>query len=153
MANYKALLEGDRSREPIAWEQLNAQRDEIANDVAALDALGNLNAERGKRQAAEETFRRVLALAPDDLTALSNLGVLLAKEGKLNESIAMLQKAFSRNQDLPGLSMNLARVECMTGDDADARATLEATLAYGSNLEDVRRLLKQMDSCKAAGTR
>jgi len=153
MANYKAVLEGDRTREPVAWEQLNAGGDQIANDVAALDALGNLQAERGKMQDAEESFRRVLAQAPDDLTALSNLGVLLAKEGRLSESIAVLQKAFSKNQDLPGLSMNLARAECMNGDDADARTTLQTTLAYGSNLENVRRLLKQMDGCKAAGTR
>jgi len=152
MANYKALLQGDRSREPIAWEELNAQRDQIANDVASLDALGNLEAERGKPEAAEETFRRVLVLSPDDLTALSNLGVLMAKEGKLNESVAVLQKAFSKNQDLPGLSMNLARVECMTGDGAEARATLQTTLAYGSNLDDVRQLLRRMVSCKA-GTR
>jgi Tfp pilus assembly protein PilF len=95
----------------------------------------------------------VLVLAPDDLTALSNFGVLLAKEGKLNESIVQLQKAFSRNHDLPGLSMNLARVQCIAGDGADAKATLEATLAFGSNLEDVRQLVGKMSNCKAAATR
>jgi hypothetical protein len=153
MANYKALLEGDRSREPIAWEQLHDQANLNGNDVAALDALGNLDAERGHTHEAEEAFRRVLVLAPDDLTALSNFGVLLAKEGKLNESIVQLQKAFSRNHDLPGLSMNLARVQCIAGDGADAKATLEATLAFGSNLEDVRQLVGKMSNCKAAATR
>ncbi|HEY2861810.1 MAG TPA: tetratricopeptide repeat protein [Terracidiphilus sp.] len=149
MANYKALLEGDRRREPAAWEQLNAQREAIANDPAALDALGNLNAERGNSDNAEQEFRRVLTLAPDDLTALSNLGVLLAKEGKLKEALPLLEKAFSRNQDLPGLSMNLARVQCRAGDGAGARATLETTLAFGSDLEDVRRLLPEMNNCQA----
>src|ERR1039458_4334057 len=47
MANYQALLEGDRSREATAWEQLNEQRDDLANDKEALDALGNMSAERG----------------------------------------------------------------------------------------------------------
>lgn len=148
MANYQALLEGDTAREPIAWQQLNGQLDTLGNDVAALDALGNLDAERGNTQAAEQAFRRVLTLAPDDLAALSNLGVLSAKQGKLNEAIALLERAFSRNQDLPGLSKNLAHVQCMAGDGPAARATLQATLAFGSNLEDVRELLAQMDNCR-----
>lgn len=153
MANYKALLLGDKSREQMAWEQLNAIAKMRIDDPAALDALGTLAAERRNSQTAEEEFRRAIDFAPDDLTALSDLGVLLAREGKLNESVAMLQKAFSKNQDLPGLSMNLARVECINGDSAAAQGTLNATLAYGSNLEDVRRLLGQLKNCKSLGTR
>jgi predicted CXXCH cytochrome family protein len=153
MANYQALLEGDRSREPTAWQQLSADRDLIVNDKAALDAVGNLSAERGDLKQADQVFRRVLALDPNDLTALSNLGVLLAKEGKLNESVAVLERAFARNQDIPGLSMNLARVQCMAGDGAAARRTLNTALNYCRNLDDMRRLLTQMNSCTATGTK
>lgn len=147
MANYKALLNGDRSREPLVWQQLNAERDVIANDKAALDALGVLSAERGDLHEAEEVFRRVLALDIDDLTALSNLGVLLAKEGKLTESVSMLNRAFNNNQDIPGLSMNLARVQCTLGDRPAARRTLTTALKYCGDLEDIRRLLAQMSTC------
>lgn len=153
MANYQALLQGDRFREPIAWQQLNALGNQIADDKAAQDALGNLSAERGDRAKAEQAFRRALDLDPNDLTALSNLGVLLAKEGKLKESIAMLQKAFARNQDIPGLSMNLARVQCIAGDGASGRGTLNAALTYSEGLDDIRRLLPQMNSCGSRGTR
>jgi hypothetical protein len=153
MANYQALLQGDRFREPIAWQQLNALGDQIANDKAAQDALGNLSAERGDRAKAEQAFRRALNLDPDDLTALSNLGVLLAKEGKLKESIAMLEKAFARNQDIPGLSMNLARVQCAAGDGASGRSTLNAALTYSEGLDEIRRLLTQMNSCGSTGSR
>jgi Flp pilus assembly protein TadD len=147
MACYQALLEGDRSFETAAWEQLKEQRDSIANDKSALDALGNLSAERGDQQTAEQAFRRVLEIDPADLTALSNLGTLLAKQGKLTDSIPMLRKAFEHNQDIPGLAMNLARVECMAGDGAAARSTLETALIYSPNLEDVQRLLTQMTGC------
>jgi tetratricopeptide (TPR) repeat protein len=153
MANYQSLLEGDRSRESVAWEQLNAQRPGLENDVAALDALGNLSAERGELDQAEKAFRRVLELAPSDLTALSNLGTLLAKEGKLKEGSALLNKAFDLNQDIPGLAMNLARVQCMAGDGQAARATLTTALIYCPNVEDMRRLLTQMGSCSAAGAK
>ena len=154
MADYQALLEGDRSREPVAWEQLNANQSRIANDKAALDALGNLSAERGDLKRADQVFHQVLALDPNDLTALSNLGVLLAKEGKLTQSIAVLQKAFERNQDIPGLSMNLARVQCMSGDGVAARATLNTALAYSRHLEDMQRLLAETSHCasKAANS-
>jgi Flp pilus assembly protein TadD len=147
MANYKALLLGDRSREPFAWRELNAERSLIVNDKAALDALGVLSAERGDLKQAEEVFRRVLALNADDLTALSDLGVLLARQGKLKESVSLLNRAFSRNQDIPGLSMNLARVECTLGDGAAARQTLTAALKYCGDLQDIRRLLAQIGSC------
>jgi hypothetical protein len=147
MANYQALLEGDSTREPAAWAQLIASRDADASDVAVLDALGNMSAERAKTQEAEASFRRVLAVAPNDLTALSNLGVLLAKEGKLTESLTLLQRAFSRNQDLSGLAMNLARVQCIAGEGVSARGTLQATLKFGSNLENVRKLLNGLNDC------
>lgn len=150
MANYQALLGGDRTREAIAWEQLNALGDSINNDAAALDALGNLSAERGDGQKAEQLFRRVLDLDPNDLTALSNLGVLLAKQGKLTQSIGILRKAFDKNQDIPSLSMNLARVQCAAGDGAAARSTLNTALTYSGNLEDMRQLLSEMNDCGAA---
>lgn len=153
MANYLALLEGDRSREPIAWKQLNENQNLIASDKAALDALGNLSAERGDLKKADQVFHEVLALDPDDLTALSNLGVLLAKEGRLTESISTLQKAFARNQDLPGLSMNLARVQCIAGDGRAARATLNIALVYCPDSEDMRRLQAQINNCGAAAAK
>jgi hypothetical protein len=151
MAGYKALMDGDRFREPAVWEQLNAQRDSLANDKDALDALGNIEAQRGNMEKAEQEFRRVLELDHEDLTALSNLGILLAKQGHLKESAVLLQQAFDRNQDIPGLAMNLARVQCMAGDGAAARATLSAALVYCPNLPDMRRLMAQMGNCVAAG--
>jgi tetratricopeptide (TPR) repeat protein len=153
MANYQALLEGDRSRESVVWEQLNAQRATLENDKDALDALGNVSAERGERDRAEKAFRRVLELAPSDLTALSNLGTLLAKEGKLTEAAALLSEAFKLNQDVPGLAMNLARVQCMAGDGEAARETLTTALIYCPNGEDMRRLLAQTGNCSAAGAK
>jgi len=153
MANYQALLEGDQSLEPIAWEQLNAQRDALNDDRDALNALGNLGAERGDLRGAEKAFRRVIQLDPKNLTALSNLGTLLAKQGKLQESLVLLKTAFNDNQDVSGLAMNLAKVQCMAGDGAAARSTLQAALVYCPNFEDMRRLLSQMNRCESADAR
>ena len=151
LANYQALLEGDGSRQAAAWEQLNALRNDITNDKQALDALGNMSAERGDLAGAEHAFRRVLELDPVDLTALSNLGTLLAKQGKLAESLTVLEKAFNNNQDIPGLAKNLATVQCMAGDGAAARNTITASLAYCPDCDDLQRLLAGFDHCSATG--
>jgi predicted CXXCH cytochrome family protein len=151
MAYYQVMLEGSRSFEPAAWEGLTSQKATIANDKDALDALGNVSAERGDGQMAEWSFRRVLEVDPADLTALSNLGILLAKQGKLDEAIALLRPAFDRNRDISGLAMNLARIECMAGHGASAQATLQATLVYNPDLSEVQRLLSQMTGCGSSG--
>lgn len=150
MANYQLLLEGEQSFESAAWSQLSQQRDAMANDKQALDAFGNMSAERGDNQAAEQAFRRVLELDPLDLTALSNLGTLLAKEGKLEAAVKLLGPAFNRNRDIPGLAMNLARVECMAGDGPAARATLRSALVYNPGLDSLQMLLDQMAVCTAS---
>jgi predicted CXXCH cytochrome family protein len=150
MAYYKLLLEGDRSYEPRAWDLLNQQQDAIANDKAALEALGNLSAERGDNVAAEKAYRRVLALDPLDLTALSNLGTLLAKQGKLDDAATLLRRAFDRNLDVTGLAMNLARIECMAGDGAAARSTLDSALAFNPGSDRLENLRAQVAHCSAA---
>jgi Flp pilus assembly protein TadD len=153
MANYQALLEGDRTFEAPAWKQLSQLSASITNDKEALNALGNLSAERGDYRTAEKAFRRVLELDSVDLTALSNLGTLLAKQGNFKDAIRLLQTAYNRNQDIPGLAMNLARVQCMAGDGPAARSTLNAALVYCPNNEDMRRLLAKMTACGEADGR
>jgi predicted CXXCH cytochrome family protein len=160
MAYYKAMLEGDPSLEPNASKQMQQLQSEILNDSTssapmshdkdALDAVGVMNAEQGNGQVAEQAFRKVLELDPHDLIALSNLGTLQAKQGNLKEALTLLQTAFERNQDVSGLAMNLARVECIAGDAASARATLNATLLYNPGLRKVRDMLTQLSNCSDA---
>jgi Tetratricopeptide repeat/Cytochrome c554 and c-prime len=144
MAEYQLLLEGDRSQETSAWTLLSQLKDSIAEDKAALDAWGNLSAERGDFPAAEAAFLRVLKLDPVDLTALSNLGILRAKQGNLAESAQLLGQAFDNNNDIAGLAMNLARVECAQGDARAAENTLQTALVYNPALDDLRRLHQEI---------
>lgn len=144
MAEYQLLLQGDRSYENAAWDHLSQVKGSIPNDKAALDAWGNMNAERHDFPAAEAAFRRVLVLDPEDLTALSNLGILLAKRGNLTESAQLLAKAFDHNNDIAGLAANLAHIECAGGDAQAAEQTLQTALTYNPDLDDLRRLRDQI---------
>lgn len=109
-----------------------------------------MSAERGDSEAARKAFEQVLKLDPRDLTALSNLGILEAKQGRLDASISLLHSAFEANKDIGGLAMNLARVQCLAGDAAGARTTLDEALVYGPGLKDLQRLRDQLSQCKAA---
>jgi predicted Zn-dependent protease len=151
MAYYQALLDGDRSAESKAWSLLLQLRGAIANDKAALDAFGNLSAERGDTAAAQQAFEQVLKIDPRDLTALSNLGILEAKQGRLQASITLLRSAFEGNKDIAGLAMNLARVQCAAGDATGARAKLDEALVYGPGLDDLEQMRDQLSQCKPSG--
>jgi predicted CXXCH cytochrome family protein len=147
MAYYKAFLEGNRSVEEKAFTLLSRMRGGIAGDREALDAFGTLSAQRGESPLAEAAFQQVLTMEPRDLTALSNLGTLRAKQGRLTEAIALLKLAFEANRDIAGLAMNLARVQCMAGDRAAAQATLNAALVYSPQSQEMHRALGGMTQC------
>jgi predicted CXXCH cytochrome family protein len=148
MAYYKKWLEsGNQAAEVKAWTLLKQQHDTIANDKDALDAFGNMTAGRGDIQDAEQAFEQVLKLDPHDLTAISNLGILRAKQGRMKESIALLAPAFEANKDVTGLAMNLARVQCMAGDGAGARATVETALIYAPGMHKLRELRDETSEC------
>lgn len=149
MADYQALLEGDSSLEPTAWKELSELKSRLVDDKEGLDALGTLSAERGDFAGAESAFRRVLVLDPDNLTAKSNLGILLAKQRKFEESVAMLRSAFERNEDVVGLAMNLARVECFAGEDSAAHATLKTALTYAPTSAELQNLQAHLGACAA----
>lgn len=154
MAYYQAWLEtGNEAAAPKAWTLLQQQRDAIAGDEKALDAFGNMSAGRGDIQAAREAFEQALKLNPSDLTALANIGVLQGKEGKVKEAIATLRPAFASNEDVTGLAMNLARLECMDGDGAGARATIDRALLYAPGMQALRQMRDQMSTCVAQPSR
>lgn len=151
MAYYKALLESaNESAGEKAWTLLEQQRGAIGKDVKALNAFGNLSAERGNGQAAQEAFEQVLKLDPHDLTAISNVAILRAKQGKLQESVALLRSAFEVNKDVTGLAMNLARVQCMEGDGTGARTTIETAITYAPGFHKLQEMRDQMSACGTA---
>jgi hypothetical protein len=147
LAYYKGLLEGNFVLQQKAYDGLEAIKTELSGDKDALAALGILREERGDYKQAQELFQEVLTLDPQNLTAISNLGTLLAKSGDLRAAISLWRPAFERNEDVAGLAKNLAQVECIAGDTAAARATLQKTLQYSPGLHDVRRMLMRLPAC------
>jgi hypothetical protein len=59
----------------------------------------------------------------------------------------MLQTAFGRNQDLVGLAMNFARVQCAQGDPPGVRSTLRSALRFNPGDLQLQRFLDQAQEC------
>jgi predicted CXXCH cytochrome family protein len=148
MANYLALLDGNRSLETLVWQQLSALRSQAGKDKEFLNAFGTIAGIRGETAQAEQAFREALQIDSNDLTALSDLGTLLARSGRIADAEAVLKRAFDRNEDVVGLAMNFAKAECKAGDREAARTALNKALEFNPHLDRLRDLANQMSDCR-----
>jgi predicted CXXCH cytochrome family protein len=130
VAEYQAVVRG-KSRDPqAAMAKLKQVYAAGARDPQVLEGMGVLAGLTGDATESERRFRELLEVQPLDLTALSDLGVLLARQGSFAAAIALWQPAFARNQDVIGLARNLAAAQCRAGDEAGARETMAASLRF-----------------------
>ena len=113
------------------------------------NALGALLYDLGRYDEAEQAFSGTLALAPDNLHALRNLGAIYHAQGRLEEAAAKLQVALKIRPD-PSLFSNLGTVLFSRGLYSQAAAAFEDALAmdgasnrfiYWLNLADAYRQL------------
>lgn len=149
LAYYSTAVQGKPADREKAYKLLTHARQTNPNDLEVLGSLGILTETSGDYSQAASIFREMLRLDATNLTAASNLGVLLARTEDLQGALALLRPAFNRNEDMIGLAKNLTAVECRLGDGNAARTTFETTLAYSPGSKDVLNRLEQTASCAA----
>jgi Flp pilus assembly protein TadD len=106
---------------------------------------------KGDSLEAGHLFASVLALDPKNRIAATNLAVLEARNHNLAQARALLQPVFDRNQDLLAVAENLAAIDCLQGDGAAARTTLEVALRFSPGSHDLQQRLAQIGACHADG--
>lgn len=112
-----------------------AHEEVIEDDPHALFAAGQV-LEESEPQAAEEMFRRVLALAPGPVDAALNLGVLLCDAGRQEEAIHLYDEALVRSPNEPMLHFNRGVALEDEGEDKAALAAYEACIAIAPEMAD-----------------
>ena len=134
---YQASFKAGEDLQLKAYELLEGHETELVNDRSAMDALGNMAAARGNFAEARRDFEEALKSDASDFSASVNLGTLLARSGQLQPAITAWAAAFARNEDIPGLAMNLALAQCRAGDTQAAATTLQTALEYSPGQQNI----------------
>lgn len=81
------------------------------SDAAIANNLGFFYLELLQFEAAEASLQTALRLAPNSAFALNNLGLLREQQRKYTEALALFEKAFSIDQAVPGLTIDIERLK------------------------------------------
>jgi tetratricopeptide (TPR) repeat protein len=99
-----------------------------ADDARAMNALGYMLTVHTERlDEARKLLKRALELSPDDAAVIDSMGWVEFRQGRPHEALALLEKAFSKNQD-PEIAAHLGEVLWTLGRRDQARAIWEAAL-------------------------
>ncbi len=135
----KKLLAAGRPEQAIPV--LKAAADSGTADWRIHSALGSAFDQRGQYGAAREAYQKALALQPNQISVLNNMGMSHALEGNLNEAEKTLRSAMALPEggSLPRLRQNLALVVGLQGRFEESRKIasedlppdeVEANMAY-----------------------
>ena len=117
----KKLLAAGRSDQAIPV--LKAVADSGTADWRILSALGSAFDQQGQYGTARETYQKALALQPNQISVLNNIGMSHALEGNLKEEEETLRGAMAlpEGKSLPRLRQNLALVVGLQGRFEESR--------------------------------
>ncbi len=126
---YATGMMADRLGKQDVFEQLMRKLIQIKPDHAhAHNALGYSMLERNQRiPEALELVEKALQLSPDDAAIMDSVGWGYYRSGRLDESLAMLRRAFASNPD-PEIGAHLGEVLWMHGDKDEARKVWQDSL-------------------------
>lgn len=131
-------------REPLQTGRLRiAVEQPREGEAARLFAAGVAPHRAGDLEAARSAYERVLVLAPNDVDALNNFGVLLAAVRDLDRAEAMLRRAVRIAPRHTGAWNNLGTVLAQRGQAADAIAAFQQALALDPQHQGARVSLAQ----------
>src|SRR2546427_199046 len=135
------LLAGCRGREPAPGGAL--ERDAA---ILAARTLGLAYLQKNQLAQAETSFRRIVALAPDQALGYANLGLVQLRQGRYREAETAIRRAAALDTANDDIALTLGKVYELTGRSAAARAEVDRVLRRSPH--DLRALyaLVQLDS-------
>src|SRR6185312_4550455 len=111
--------------------------------------LGELYRLRGRLQEAEQSYRRVLELQPENVVALCGLGMTLCRLERAAESIPYFEEASHRKPDAAEIHYHRGQALELTGTFHAAMESFQQCVRLVPN--SVEFLLKLGQAAKAAG--
>jgi Flp pilus assembly protein TadD len=147
----KKLLASGRPEQAIPV--LKAVADSGTGDWRILSALGSAYDQQGQYGAAREAYQKALALQPNQISVLNNIGMSHALEGNLKEAEETLRGAMAlpEGKSLPRLRQNLALVVGLQGRFEESRQIASEDLPpdeVEANMAYLQKMLSQPNTWK-----
>jgi Flp pilus assembly protein TadD len=141
---YEAGMQADLLGRYDESEQLLRRLIKIKPDHAhAYNALGYGFLERNVRTNEALTLvEKALQLAPGDHAIMDSVGWAYYRAGRLNESVAMLRRAYDGNPD-PEIAAHLGEVLWVRGDKEEAARLWQDSLKEHPDNEPLRAVMKR----------
>lgn len=119
------------------------RRNKAGPSLDALIAQAHDESERGDLAAAEATYRKALALAPDHLGVCTLLGLLLVDRDAPDDAIDLLERVRDQAPDFPPVHLALGTAYAAAGHDALAVTAMETAIKLDtSSTVPLERLAK-----------
>jgi cytochrome c-type biogenesis protein CcmH/NrfG len=113
-------------------------------DEKAWAQLGGILAAKGDLKAAEEHYRKALALQPNDAEAKTGLAVVLTSGNQTNEAISLLESAVKDDPTNVAAHYRLSTLYRRAGRAADAQREMDAYRLYRDLREKLSKIHKQL---------
>jgi Flp pilus assembly protein TadD len=78
------------------------------------------------------------------IDATANLGVIEAQRGNYDAAIQLLKSVFERSPGRSAVGMNLAQVQCTSGNINEARSTVSRVLEFNPDLSQAKKLMASL---------
>jgi tetratricopeptide (TPR) repeat protein len=117
----RAMLNNDRQRLPATERDLRQILKQDSDNVAALNSLGYILADRTQRYSeAYELLEKALRLKPDDAAIIDSMGWLHYRTGKYPDALSYLRQAYEATPNAE-IGAHLGEVLWVIGEKEEAR--------------------------------
>jgi Flp pilus assembly protein TadD len=131
--------------QPQAEQLLHEAGVQSPDDPALLSALSYAAQKRGDDNQARTLYNKALQQDRNSIDAATNLGVIDAKQGRIEEAIQLWQDTFERAPFRSEIGMNLVRVYCQTEKLDLARSTVVRVLQFNPDLAPAKAVITSLD--------
>lgn len=141
---YEAAMLADKiDKHEVAEKLLRKLIQLQPNHAHAYNGLGYSLLERNERVAeALLLVEKALKLAPDDAAIMDSVGWGYYRNGRLDDSVNMLRRAYASNPDAE-IAAHLGEVLWMRGDKDEARVLLQENLKLHPDSEPLQAVIKK----------
>ena len=132
--------------QPEADGLLQTALQRFPDDPTILSALAYSAQRQGDDKQARVLYNKALRHDPASIDAASNLGVLDASQGRIEEALKLWQAAFERAPGRSEIGMNLTRVYCQARQFDAARASVRRVLEFNPDLASAKELFHALSA-------